>query len=924
MSISSQLSERYGAGYAAGCGHQKCPKCGRETLSITRDDNFAKCFHQPESECGFRDCLRDELSDHPINDVLQRVFQDFHGLYLSRGEHTSGSVMSYVVTTRLIHPSVAVAADIGEVPGSYKTKLSGYFSEALVSIKNRIASFKENSKVPKDLQKLVDRLEKHQLDLSLWKDKLIDLIDKIPGWMAFFYTDAKRKFCGIRFREVGKKAFCSFKPMHQGVFGYTLFNEDSFGIYDDQPGRMKNNHVYVHEGEFNCLAHQSMEYRLHSTYCNAVSVGSASSVDVDTLKALRQPLWVVQDADEAGENMLKTIQEKTSFLAKTLKENDTVSFKDFWDMFHAYKSEYLKTIDLAEDMGKIPALDKEAMGKLEKAFNKIGYRKHWRLTASVKAELDEILFHEGKRQAETFSLASTMLLPEIVDLATAADAKTRLYYDENYCYIMDCQTQKLFTMEPDDPSFADYIHCFINPKDRFFPYFVADLHRTVRTQGKLVTVRNYSYFDYQNRKLYFYDNDKTVYVITPSGIERKQNGVDGILFLYNRDVEPWEYIKPAARKNKFTMGNLLDSITISGENVLSAEEARRLLKCHVEFILLHNESFVRHILLLYGEAGSGKTTLAEFIGRLLFGRMFTARQITNEDDFSITVSRNRFTVYDNVDSYAPWLCDRLAVAATGGGIEKRRLYTNGQTVRLVYQSSLILTSRTPAIRRDDIAERTIIIKLDKRDTKANPLQLFGLIQESRNEIISALIDEIILKFGHYKDIVSKHRLVQFFSFCCSDKTISQNAWDDIFRKVTVSQNSFTVEETDFFNLLPDVLTATRRIKDGSDLQGFYGFTMRELCESFSTLAENKGIKFHHAGKIQSLQRHYRQIKAGLLLHYDIQETEDKHTKVVHYYFKPLNQISARIYDEEPVTVGTVNENPIFMIGCNLNLDKTEC
>jgi hypothetical protein len=71
--------------------------------------------------------------------------------------------------------------------------------------------------------------------------------------------------------------------------------------------------------------------------------------------------------------------------------------------------------------------------------------------------------------------------------------------------------------------------------------------------------------------------------------------------------------------------------------------------------------------------------------------------------------------FDNADATFKWLDDKLAIAATRGSVQKRELYTTNKLIDFPIHAFVGITSRTPQYRRDDVADRFLIMKIERLD-----------------------------------------------------------------------------------------------------------------------------------------------------------------------------------------------------------------
>jgi hypothetical protein len=137
------------------------------------------------------------------------------------------------------------------------------------------------------------------------------------------------------------------------------------------------------------------------------------------------------------------------------------------------------------------------------------------------------------------------------------------------------------------------------------------------------------------------------------------------------------------------------------------------------YVHLHTLPFIdvldaRPIMTWVGEKGSGKTVLQRSIGRFIYGEQFAGSVMPDaKDDFLAKVSNQALAFLDNYDDGVGWANDILAAVATGAGIDQRELYTTNALHREVPRCWLSLTSRDPPHRRDDVADRTLVFRVER-------------------------------------------------------------------------------------------------------------------------------------------------------------------------------------------------------------------
>ena len=99
------------------------------------------------------------------------------------------------------------------------------------------------------------------------------------------------------------------------------------------------------------------------------------------------------------------------------------------------------------------------------------------------------------------------------------------------------------------------------------------------------------------------------------------------------------------------------------------------------------------ILLLGGEQGTGKSTMARMLVNLLDPSPAPLRSEPRDlDAWAVTAAGSWIVGIDNVSGISGWLSDVLCRAVTGDGVVKRKLYSDADLAVLAFRRVVILTS----------------------------------------------------------------------------------------------------------------------------------------------------------------------------------------------------------------------------------------
>lgn len=122
------------------------------------------------------------------------------------------------------------------------------------------------------------------------------------------------------------------------------------------------------------------------------------------------------------------------------------------------------------------------------------------------------------------------------------------------------------------------------------------------------------------------------------------------------------------------------------------------------------------ILILHGEAGTGKSHAMDLLRSLVDpSRAQRASPPKAEDDLVVAAANQQVATFDNVSGIKQELSDALCRLATGGGIKKRWLYTNGELYTLDVKRPVAMTCITIPHVPDDFISRMIAVEMERLD-----------------------------------------------------------------------------------------------------------------------------------------------------------------------------------------------------------------
>lgn len=160
---------------------------------------------------------------------------------------------------------------------------------------------------------------------------------------------------------------------------------------------------------------------------------------------------------------------------------------------------------------------------------------------------------------------------------------------------------------------------------------------------------------------------------------------------------------------------------------------------------------------LSGEQGTGKSTLARLIKRLLDPSASPLRAPPKElRDLLVGAHNGWCLALDNLSSLTPQLSDALCRLSTGGAISERQLYTNAEEVLIEVQRPVILNGIEDLAVRPDLAERGLHLELEVVQQRMSEAALWKEFDADAPYIFAALLVGISLAIRDHQSINIGH------------------------------------------------------------------------------------------------------------------------------------------------------------------------
>ncbi len=759
--LNEYTEKTYNKSIAMNTKQQNCPVCGHKTFNLYGDDlKQGKCFHP---SCGLHLNLNKiNYGTNYLNVILGRFFEASHDYFFSfTNQEKFHQPYIYAKDTRKIPYEVLKISDVGMVPPDYNVEKEN--EDLITEIKEKI-----------DKETDIEQKEKYEKGLNALSTYMSDFqrnLDNSHDWFLSFYRDENNSFTQIKARKPYSRDFKILIKIQDktGVFNKNIFKDMK---KDAIPKKLQNKFCIL-EGEFDQLTFSTWCYE-NGLFFDSCALGGATG-DIDTALTLAKGnALIIHDNDEAGRKVLEKAKEKGTVYGITTPG----SIKDMDAFINSIKEKNKRTDEVLNILKNAKPYRRELRG--------------------IKTEVINLMKNSNIVNLDKCQLVALTIIKELL-------LRGKFFKDKNFSYIFIDDDKSIIPILASNERFKRLLNRMgVNAAKDYYNYVVNELSTYAFDNGARIETHNFCHYDRKNNILYISNNDIVVYKITPDNIEELENGDEGIMFNYKDDYEPFEFVKIDNTRDYFKE-YIADSLVVDIDaGNLTSQEYKTLLFIWFLGTFFHSIMPSKVLLATIGEKGSRKTSVLRRLGILLFGSQYDVNSLPGKpEDFDTLVTNNHLVVFDNVDSGKSWLNDKLALVATGQTVEKRRLYTDNESVKFVTKTFLGLTSRTLQFTRDDVADRLICIPLLRMgDGEYGPEQDFidGVV-DNRNEIMSYIMLELqkILKAiatTKGKKYKTRFRIADFavFGLRIYDSIGKKEEFESILDKVIESQKAFAVEE----------------------------------------------------------------------------------------------------------------------------------
>jgi len=176
------------------------------------------------------------------------------------------------------------------------------------------------------------------------------------------------------------------------------------------------------------------------------------------------------------------------------------------------------------------------------------------------------------------------------------------------------------------------------------------------------------------------------------------------------------------------------------------------------------------IMVFHGEKGSAKTTACTLLKSLIDPSALETLTL-EKDQRSLAVSLNQhlFVPFDNISHISVETSDMLCRASTGGGIQQRKLFTNGEDYIIKIQKCIAINGINIVATRPDLLDRALLLELERvpANERRELSKIMAKFQEDRASILGGVLDTLSKAMAIYPtlELSNLTRMADFATWC---------------------------------------------------------------------------------------------------------------------------------------------------------------
>jgi hypothetical protein len=205
------------------------------------------------------------------------------------------------------------------------------------------------------------------------------------------------------------------------------------------------------------------------------------------------------------------------------------------------------------------------------------------------------------------------------------------------------------------------------------------------------------------------------------------------------------------------------------------------------------------VLVLQGEQGSAKSTMAKFLRRIVDPYVALVRTPPRDERDLVICANNSWVVaYDNLSGIPHWLSDSFCRLSTGGGFSTRLLYTDSEEQIFEAMRPVILNGIDHLPERADLADRALVLTLPHipAEQRKDEDDLYAEFEAALPQVLGGLYTAVSVALHRRASIrlTSKPRMADFAAWATAAEP-GLGFQDGAFMNAYLGNRAEAVQET---------------------------------------------------------------------------------------------------------------------------------
>lgn len=272
----------------------------------------------------------------------------------------------------------------------------------------------------------------------------------------------------------------------------------------------------------------------------------------------------------------------------------------------------------------------------------------------------------------------------------------------------------------------------------------------------------------------------------------------------------------------------------------------------------------RPIQVYFGTQGSAKSTVSRISKSLVDPSKVELLTLLNETrELTQHLDQHYLLSFDNLAILKTKTSDTLCRAVTGGGLSKRKLYTDSDNVIFAFKRAIIINGVNLVANKPDLLDRSLLFELERIDETSRRAEedFWKEFNEAKPKILGAVFDALSKSLAILPTIKLNNtpRMADFARWGCAIAEAighTQQEFTDAYDENCGLQNRQAIEENPIASAI-EMLMKNRKNWNG---------TAQTLLKELRTIAEKEEMEVKLFPKSPSaLSRKINEVKANLLV-----------------------------------------------------------